>query len=345
MRGLFLAVTAAGAVIASAAVTAFGAPPWPQSPVEILEAVDSLPAHLAGRFREPVQFAQLRSGEYLVLDRRAHTVSRIGRGLSTVTQVIDIGFEDGRVLAPTALAIGPDDVFAVADAPNAYERVQYFTGGGAPLGGFYLNKPVTPRVTLGPLVLNGTGSMQFTGDEFLISQPESGALVTALNMDGFPVRSFGLLRSTGHEDDPPLHLAYNVGMPLVDPTGGYYFVFQSGVPMFRKYDADGRLVFERHIEGVELDPVLQSLPTSWPRRQTAAGALPVVTPTVRTAAVDDDGRLWVSLTTPFTYVYDRRGDKVRTVQFRAAGTVSPSSLFFTSDDRILVTPGCFVFRK
>ena len=312
--------------------------------IETLTARGSLPAHLAGRFREPVQFAQISTGEFLVLDRRAHTVSRIDRAMTRVTQVIDIGFEEGRLLAPTALAIGPSDVFAVADAPASHERIQYFTGGGSPLGAFFLNTRVAPRLSIGPLVLNGVGSLQFTGRSFLVNRPESGGLVTELDMQGHPVRHFGLLRQTGHETDPTLHLAFNVGLPLVDPTGGFYFVFQSGVPMFRKYDERGELVFERHIEGVELDGRLQALPTTWPERETETGSYPIVTPAVRTAAVDSDGRLWVSLVAPFTYVYDQRGDKARTVRFEAAGPVSPASLFFTTDGHLLVTPGCFVFE-
>ena len=47
---------------------------------------------------------------------------------------------------------------------------------------------------------------------------------------------------------------------------------------------------------------------------------------------------------PFTYVYDGDGEKVRTVQFRGAGVVTPTSLFFARDGRLLVTPGCYVFR-
>jgi hypothetical protein len=47
---------------------------------------------------------------------------------------------------------------------------------------------------------------------------------------------------------------------------------------------------------------------------------------------------------PFTYVYDARGDKIRTVQFKGADVIRPSSLFFTKDGRVLVTPGCYEFR-
>jgi hypothetical protein len=32
------------------------------------------------------------------------------------------------------------------------------------------------------------------------------------------------------------------------------------------------------------------------------------------------------------------------VQFAAAGTISPTSLFFTRDGRLLIIPGCYEFR-
>ena len=64
---------------------------------------------------------------------------------------------------------------------------------------------------------------------------------------------------------------------------------------------------------------------------------------MRTAAVDSAGNLWVSFVTPYTYVYDRDGDKMRTVQFRAAGIVSPNGLFFGHKGRLLATPGLYEF--
>jgi len=44
-------------------------------------------------------------------------------------------------------------------------------------------------------------------------------------------------------------------------------------------------------------------------------------------------------------VYDADGDKIRTVQFRATGLLTPNSLFFGKNDRILVTPGLFEFSE
>jgi hypothetical protein len=155
------------------------------------------------------------------------------------------------------------------------------------------------------------------------------------------MRSIGQLRKTGHEGDRDLHLALNSGIPIADRNGGFYFVFSAGQPMFRKYDSRGELQFERVIQGREIDPVVAAIPDRWPRR--AAGELPLVAPVVRTAAVDESGRLWVSFVQPITYVYDVNGEKIRTVQFRGAGIIAPSSLSFTGDGRLLATPGCYEF--
>ena len=98
-------------------------------------------------------------------------------------------------------------------------------------------------------------------------------------------------------------------------------MFQTGTPVFRKYDAKGELLYERHIEGLEIDDQVRTLPTVWRARNPGDDRQPIAIPLVRTAAVDRLGRLWISLVVPFTYVYER-GDKVRTVQFEGAGTMA-----------------------
>jgi hypothetical protein len=323
----------------------------PADRVETLKATGGLPAHISGQFREPINFQQSQDGQYYVFDRRGHSVYRVDAERTTAKKIVQIGQEEGRIIEPTAfdLELGGQS-FAVADAPNRRERVQFFTSEGFRLGGFTLPGRAAPRITIGSLVLNGVGSLQFTDRAILLNQPETGALITEYGLGGTPVRTIGMLRPTGHERDREVHLALNVGLPLAHPQGGFYFVFQSGVPMFRRYNARGTLLFERHVEGPELDSLLAAMPTSWPRRSSSseradsAGELPLMLPTVRTAAVDPDGNLWIVLSVPFTYVYDDVGDKRRTVQFRAAGTIAPTSLFFTANRRLLITPGCYEFR-
>lgn len=332
------------AVLALAALPFAFLSPHAAHHVEVLRPTGGLPPHVVGAFREPSVFQQAPDGRYFVFDRRGHAVHRIDRGRTEATPLVRVGPEAGRIVGASTFDLGPGPRFVVADAPGGRERVQTFDLDGRRLGGFRIPGRAAPRIRLGPLVLNGVGSLEFTGRSILMNQPEIGGLITRFTLAGHPYQTFGVFRATGHEADRDLHLALNSGVPLEDPRGDHYFVFQSGRPLFRKYDRDGALLFERHVEGVELDPLINALPTVWPRRPDERGReLPVTPPTIRTAAVDRAGNLWVALSTPFLYVYDPSGEKIRTVRLQAAGAVHPSSLHFPDDTRLLVAPGCYEF--
>jgi hypothetical protein len=314
-----------------------------ESDVEERRSVGGLAAHLASAFDE-ISACQLSpSGDYLIFDRRAHAVYTVPKGASAPNRIVQIGSEQGRIIRPSAFDSSADGSFVVADAPGDKQRLQFFFPTGAELGGFTLPGRGVPQITLGEHVLSGLSTLEYTGQTVLMSQPELGALVAEYLLTGTVLRMFGELRPTGQEKDLDVHRAMNVGITLLNPKGGYYFVFLSGVPMFRKYAADGTLVFERHIEGVEMDPYVARMPTAWPRRRSGSAELPLIPAMVRAAGVDGDGNLWISLMAPFTYVYDSGGDKRRTLQFRAAGIISATSFFFTRDRRVIITPGCYAF--
>jgi hypothetical protein len=311
--------------------------------IDSLRSVAAIPPHITGRFREPIGFQQSAFGQFYVFDRRAHTVYGVDEQLESVWQIVTIGAESGKIIDPTAFSVAADGSFAVADAPNNRERIQIFSAVGFRIGGFMLPGRARPRVVYENVVMSGIGSLQYTGHSVLMSQPDVGALLTEYALDGRTIRTFGNLRSTGHETDREVHLALNSGVALVDPRGGFVFVFQAGEPMFQKFDSNGTLMFERHIQGREIDSFVGNLPTTWPRRKTEGGEQALVQPTVRSAAVDPAGNLWVAFTVPYAYVFDTDGDKVRTVQFQAAGTLAPNSMFFGKNGRLLTTPGLFEF--
>lgn len=311
--------------------------------VEMLRSTGSLPPHIVGSYDEALNFQQDASGTYFVFDRRGHTVHTVDANKTATRKILEIGQEDGRVIQPTGFDVAADGRFVVTDVPRAQQRVQTFDRSGTLLTGFFLPGMPAARVVIGNVMLNGASSVQHTGSTLLISHPESGALFTEYSPGGYAQRSIGGLRTTGFEDDREVHIAMNAGLPLVDPAGGFYYVFITGRPIFRKYSDKGALVFERHIEGRELDAVLDSQPTLWPRRRVQDREVPLVTPVIRAAGVSLTGELWVSLGVPYTYVYNSDGDKVRTVQFTGAGLISPTSLFFSRTGKLLVTPGCYEF--
>ena len=297
-----------------------------QGRVEVVRSSGGLPAEVAGQFRSPSAFQQGPDGSYYVFDRQTQTVYLVSIS-GQVSPIVEIGPEQGRIIGANAFDVGPDGRFVVADAPDGRERVQVFGADGSRLGGFTLPGRAAPRITLGSLTLSGVGSLHFTGRSIVMSQPELGGLVTQFSLDGHPFHTFGVFRATGHEDDRDVHLALNSGFPLSTSQGDFYFVFQAGSPLFRKFDARGQLRFERHIEGRELDGVIATLPNAWPTRQDDRGReLPVIPPTVRAAAVDRNDNLWVVLTVPVVYVYDSDGEKIRTLRLHAAGAIHRTSL-------------------
>lgn len=313
--------------------------------VEILRATGGLPPQVCNAFREPLGIQQAASGAYYVFDRRSHAVYRVEADMRPPQKIVEIGGEGGRLLEPSAFDLGSDGTFAVADAPNGKERIQVFDSTGKWITGFMLPGRAQTRVSVGGLALGGVSTLAFLGRSVVLNQPEANALITEYGLAGTPIRSVGTLRSTGYESDRQLHFAMNTGIPLPHPSGGFYFVFLAGNPVFRRYDAKGVLLFERVIQGRELDQVIEQMPKKWPRRNVDGGELPLVVPTVRTAAVDPSGNLWVSFMIPFTYVFSDEGEKIRTIQLQGAGLLSPSSLSFNRRGSLLVTPGCFEFAS
>lgn len=295
--------------------------------------------------REPADFIETPDGAYVIFDVRAQQVYGVDAARQALKRLVAIGPSDGEILKPQAFSYSANRTFTVVDTPGNYERVQTFYEDGTPIGRYqrWPARAGPPRITVNGVTFHGLGRIAPLGRNLLTGAEDAESLMSELDVDGNVVRHIGRMRGTGHERDAQLHRALNTGIPLVARDGSLYFVFTTGVPMFRKYSPAGELLFERHIEGPELDGLIQTLPAVWPTRRVESGEVPVLTSTVTTAAIDPAGRLWVSLALPFTYVYDADGNKMRALQFRGTELMTPTSFFFAKNDRLLVTPGCYEF--
>src|SRR5260221_5952794 len=94
---------------------------------EVVRSIDAIPAHVAGRFRDPAGFERSASGQYFVFDRRNQIVYGVDARGESAWEIVHIGNEPGRILNPFAFAVAPDGSLALADAPNNQERIQIFT--------------------------------------------------------------------------------------------------------------------------------------------------------------------------------------------------------------------------
>lgn len=340
---MLLARAAAGALVVGVLVPTLGGALESPGTIVRLESTRALPAHLAGEFEEPAGFAQQPDGRYLVFDRRRHGVFTVDAARTAVTRLVDIGSETGRLLRPRAFDVHRDGRFVVADAPGLRPRISIFEADGRLFNYFELGGTSRPRITIGNVVLDGIASTRLLGDTVLLNMPEQGGLVSEYSVAGTPVRTFGTLRPTGQERNRDVHLAMNAALPLPAPDGHVYVVFLAGTPAFRKYTREGRLVFERAIQSRALDPHVLNMPTDWPLRSVDGLTYPLVMPMVHAAAVDRRGRLWVATLTSHVYVFDAEGEKVATYQLIGAGPLLPESLWFTTDNRLLVSPGLYEF--
>ena len=328
------------AAVLSLAVSASAVPA-----ADVLTPIGGLPPQIVGQFRDAAAFIQTDDGRFVVYDRRAQIIYGVDAAKKTVNKLVPIGPLDGEILRPLSFAVSTHRTLIVLDNPGDYERVQTFYDTGTPLTMYRRAGESNDalRINVDSMLSSGLGPISAIGTNFLAQAPDGQSLFGEFTPQGQMVRRIGVPRPTGHERDRPLHQALNTGIALAAPDGSLYFVFTTGIPMIRKYSRSGALVFERHVEGPELDETIQGLPTVWPLRTLGKVELPAVTPTVSTASIDRQGRLWVSLTVPFTYVYDAAGNKLRTVQFTGAGPIVPKQLFFTKGGTILVAPGCYEF--
>src|SRR5688572_2944522 len=88
-------------------------------PSVTLRSVASLPAHLAGSFEDFAACHVTPENDYLVFDRRAHSVYRVARdGSGGAKKIVQIGVKPGEILMPIAFASAPDGTFVVADSPG-----------------------------------------------------------------------------------------------------------------------------------------------------------------------------------------------------------------------------------
>ena len=233
-------------------------------------------------FREPLGFQQTDSGQYFVFDRRAHAVFTIAG--DAAKKIVDIGAEPGRVLDPTRLRPRSRPTAASSSptrrcggrASRSSPRTAAASAASrcrsARSRACMLDSARPERHRLDPVHRRHASSS---------TSRRAGGLVSELELYGTPDPHLRRrCAPTGHEADANVHLALNVGPAArrsrpAASTSCSRPASRCSASTTRR----GTLLFERHIEGPEVDEYLRTMPTRWPTRRTEDGdVLPLVPP-------------------------------------------------------------------
>ena len=123
---------------------------------------------------------------------RATRVTASTTAQASAWEIVQIGAEPGRIIDPTAFAVDARRhvrrrrrARATASASRSSRRPVSASAASSCRAGR------EARVVLDNIVLNGIGSLQYTGTSILMSQPETGALITEYTLAGGANRTFG----------------------------------------------------------------------------------------------------------------------------------------------------------
>ncbi|MGI9107609.1 MAG: 6-bladed beta-propeller [Pyrinomonadaceae bacterium] len=171
-------------------------------------------------------------GNYYVLDAGNNRLVVLSSDWKFVRQISAAGQEPGALFDPQDFALDRQGNIFVIDGKK---RLQGFTPDGRHLG------TINYQAECLALAVNARG-------EYLLSQPELGALVTVYGPHGGVLRSFGKLNNG---EGRYRNVANRVHLVVTSQDEVYVSLDHQGV--LQKYDATGRLLWETAIPGEEVE--------------------------------------------------------------------------------------------
>ena len=311
-----------------------------------VRSIAALPPDLAGQFAEPAGFAQLPSGDYLVFDRRGHTVFRVDPGFGAARPLVSIG---SRTRAHSA-------ALRIRSRPDGPAGARRCAGDDGAHPGVLDRRHASRRILAAPAT-RGARAIRRPHAERRLDAARDGASDRAAQpaRDRLAHHRVPLQRTGGpHHRTPARHWSRGVAarppgaeqrLSAADSVGRLLLRLPRRRAALSTLFSSRRAAIRSRNSGPRArssDPGIADQLES--RRHSADRTVPIVRSIVRSAAVDATGQLWVSFSVPYTYVYDDDGEKRRTIQLYGAGPLAPSSLSFAPDGRLLVTPGGYVFK-
>ena len=270
-------------------------------------------------------------GKYFLTDIDGNRLFVVNSKMEVEREFGRIGSAPGRLFHPGYLDIGGDGTVFVEDGGN--ERIVKFDEKGQYAGEFRVNA--------------FQGMAVDTQNQLYLGQPEEGKLITVYSSTGTKLRSFGQLKKyseiygdANRDKDVTYKTALNRVRLATDKDGNLYVSFMI-VPLIQKYSPDGTLVFERRLEGPEIDHLMEAIH----KRRYIATKVDGVD--VRIIALDPvidpaNGSILVPLVDGSIYVADREGNKLNLLRpawtNRGDKTFYPFIAGLGANGEFMVTP-------
>lgn len=276
----------------------------------------SVPANLEEMFHDlalSVYDVASRGGKYYVSDVRGNRLLVINEAMQVEREIGRIGSGPGQLLHPGHVGVAKDGTIFVEDGGN--ERVQRFDPDGHCLGAF------SPGAYEGFKVSREK--------EVYLGQPESGSLVNVFTAEGKKLRSFGKLKKFSEvygaqysDKDELYEVAVNRVRLFIDEAGSVYVTFMLA-PIIQKYDSRGTLLFERRLQGEEINQLTDILinRSAFKYLSTSRDGFEARFITLDPVVDPGTGNIHVLLPNGLIYVADGDGQKVSLLrpQIRQAG--------------------------
>lgn len=262
------------------------------------------------------------NGLYYVSERRRHSVIVLNDRFEVQKEIGGIGSAPDRLFRPGAIDVSDDGIIYVQDGGN--ERIQSFSIDGTHLAAFDTGQYM--------------GFAAGTGGEIYLGQPENGALVSVYSREGKLLRSFGQLKLYSDLHGEPFkdqNEEFSNGINRVrlsvDKDGNILVSFML-VPLIQKYTRNGQLLFERRLEGPEIETLtrapgghLSMSMDGFTQEIIALEAVPL-----------PHGEIEVVLTDRSVYVADQNGQRLRVLHPHVEANFTPEMTGVTPTGELMV---------